>query len=77
LRKGAGRWRAEETVAMFMELYERVLGVDDSKAVLVRQRLLAYARQQIRHLPGENKPDRASTASSSAAESPLFRKRRM
>jgi hypothetical protein len=51
-RRSPQVWGAEETVAMFMELYARVLGEDDPIAGRLRQALLAYATDERAPLPG-------------------------
>ena len=44
MRKRARPWGAEDTVAMFMELYGRILGTEGDEFAHIRDSLLAYAR---------------------------------
>jgi hypothetical protein len=46
MRRLGRSWGADETVGMFMEMYDRILGEDDLKADLVRRRILDYALQR-------------------------------
>lgn len=46
-------WGAEDTVAMFLEMYERVLAPDAAEAERVRSVLIGYARDEAASLPGE------------------------
>ncbi|SNB53067.1 hypothetical protein SAMN07250955_101328 [Arboricoccus pini] len=50
-RTGFG-WTETETIEMFMELYDRVLGGDTSGSTAVRDMLLLYARDEEEPLPG-------------------------
>lgn len=52
MRPGLPAWGAEETVAMFMELYGRVLGTEDRSLASVKESLLGWAREELRPLPG-------------------------
>lgn len=49
-------WDAEDTVAMFMELYRRGLERADAEPARVEAALLAWARQELRPLPGLGAP---------------------
>ena len=51
-RRGARPWNAEDTVAMFVELYRRGLEVDAGDPARIEATLLRWARQELRPLPG-------------------------
>jgi|GEM_PF-3630267 len=51
-RRGARPWNAEDTVAMFVELYRRGLGVEAGEPSRIEATLLRWARQELRPLPG-------------------------
>lgn len=51
-RRGARPWNAEDTVAMFVELYRRGLGVEAGEPNRIEATLLRWARQELRPLPG-------------------------
>lgn len=55
-RPAARPWDAADTVAMFMELYRRGLGDADAEPGRIEARLLAWARQELRPLPGARSP---------------------
>jgi hypothetical protein len=45
-------WGAEQTVEMFAEMYERILQPSEHELEIVRERLLAYAKDETAPLPG-------------------------
>lgn len=51
-RRGARPWNAEDTVAMFVELYRRGLEVGAGEPAQIEATLLRWARQELRPLPG-------------------------
>jgi len=51
-RRGARPWNAEDTVAMFVELYRRGLEVEAGDPARIEATLLRWARQELRPLPG-------------------------
>lgn len=54
-RRDRRPWNAEDTVAMFVELYRRGLGGGASEPERLEATLLRWARQELRPLPG-NRP---------------------
>lgn len=56
MRKIRQAWGGADTIDMFMEMYERVLGADDLKAYLVRQRLDDFVKQKTDQV-GRAKPN--------------------
>lgn len=44
-------WRAEDTVAMFLELYRRVLAPSEADCARLERRLLSWVREELRPLP--------------------------
>jgi hypothetical protein len=51
-RRGERPWNAEDTVAMFVELYRRGLGAGAVEPDRIEAALLRWARQELRPLPG-------------------------
>lgn len=52
MRRTGSKWTEVETIDMFVELYERILGGGSGEGRLVRDTLLAYARNEDEPLPG-------------------------
>jgi hypothetical protein len=51
MRRSKTPWGAEDTVDMFMEMYERILTPEPEELAQVRAVLLAYARDESAQLP--------------------------
>ena len=52
VRRTGVAWGAEDTVEMFVEIYARILDPPPSELQIVRERLLAYAKDERAALPG-------------------------
>lgn len=52
MRRTPRHWGAEDTVGMFMEMYRRILGEDESTWPKVRDALLLFAKDDGMELPG-------------------------
>lgn len=61
-RRTGRPWGAEDTVAMFMELYRRGLERADAEPARVEAALLRWARQELRPLPATAPPPRPRVA---------------
>lgn len=51
-RRAERAWGSEDTIAMFLEMYVRILGSQDHAILLVRDALTTYAKDELAPLPG-------------------------
>lgn len=62
-RKPARPWNAEDTMAMFVELFRRVCAASEADCAMIERRLLSWVREELRPWPGgrraARKPARA------------------